>query len=457
MKNLYPALSNNIIVRTNPKNEIKFVSKAKTTSVTHQAWQVLQRCDGTKTIYQITDELQQSWDITIEEVAKLIQEAEKNNLLFYTDVYNRKPITVLGDTNCYYPDAVMFVLTNKCNLRCTYCYGDFNPTNKDFMDFNKIEWLMPLLKSKGVSHIELSGGEPLVHPHFKKILKIGLENFSTVAILSNGVLFDDELFNIFVQYRDQIALQISIDGCTEEVNSRVRGVRNTWKKSLKSIEKLIENNIKFRVGYVITKENKDELKDTLELMKNIGVKHFVFTLVNGLGRGINLQYSDHCSLNNIRSTSDDFFEMLKIVKEVSDLYGEILVINQVKKSNSGLLNYDKLNCGTGHEIISIYPNGDIFGCQLVGKYGPKLGNIFTDDMLSIFTNSVANFFREFKHSTNDASCKECEYFGYCQACLTRIYVANNERRSKGKGLCPVVLKSGMDKIYDFDNGFKWNL
>lgn len=457
MKNIYPALNKNIIVRTNPNNEIKFIIKAKTTSVTYQAWQVLQRCNGTKTIYQITDELQQNWDISIEEVIKLIQEAEKNKLLFYADVYNETPITVLEETNCYYPETVLFVLTNKCNLRCNYCYGDYNPSNQDFMDFNKIEWLMPLLKSKGVNYIELTGGEPLVHPHFNKILKISLENFSLVSILSNGVLFDDELINIVTQYKDQIALQISIDGCTEEVNSQVRGVKNTWNKSLEAIKKLIDNNIYLRVGYVITKENKHELKDTLELMKNIGVKHFAFSLVNGLGRGINLKYSDNCALNNITSTSGDFLEICEIIKEVNCLYEEILTSSQVRKNNPDLLIKKKLNCGTGHNIISIYPDGDIFGCQLVGKYGPKLGNIFTDEMPSIFNNSVANFFRKVKLSPDEAACKECEYFGYCRACLTRIYIANNDRRSKGKELCPVTLKSGMDKIYDFNNGFKWNL
>jgi radical SAM protein with 4Fe4S-binding SPASM domain len=457
MENVYPVIKKDIIVRTNPAKEIKFITKAKTISVTHQAWEVLQRCHGTKTIYQITDELKQNWDISIDEVTKFILEAEKNEIIFYSHDYNESPIIVTGDTKCYYPEAVLFVLTNKCNLKCSYCYGDYNPSNKDFMDLGKIEWLMPLLKSKGVSHIELSGGEPLIHPHFKKILKISFENFSSVAILSNGVLFDDELFSTIIQHKDQIALQISIDGCTAEVNSLVRGVRNTWNKSLKTIQKLIENNIKIRVGYIITKENMHELKNTLELMKKIGVKHFVFTPVNGLGRGINLKYSNNCSLINMHSKSDDFSEMLKIVKEANELYRDILVISQVKNTKPDLLNHTNFNCGIGHQTISIYPDGDIYGCQLVGKYGPRLGNIFTEEMPSIFNNSVTTFFREFKQSTDETACKECEYFGYCQACLTRIYIANNDRRSKGNDLCPVVLKSGMDKIFDFNNGFEWSL
>lgn len=61
-------------------------------------------------------------------------------------------------------DYVRLSVTDRCNLRCTYCMAEdmnFLP-RRDLLSFEEIEVLMGQLVARGVRRIRLTGGEPLV-------------------------------------------------------------------------------------------------------------------------------------------------------------------------------------------------------------------------------------------------------------------------------------------------------
>ena len=61
-------------------------------------------------------------------------------------------------------DYVRLSLTDRCDLRCTYCMSEemsFLP-KADLLSFEEIERLAAILISRGVRKLRLTGGEPLV-------------------------------------------------------------------------------------------------------------------------------------------------------------------------------------------------------------------------------------------------------------------------------------------------------
>ena len=59
---------------------------------------------------------------------------------------------------------VRLSVTDRCNLRCTYCMAEdmqFMP-RRDLLTFDEIERLALHLVGRGVKRIRLTGGEPLV-------------------------------------------------------------------------------------------------------------------------------------------------------------------------------------------------------------------------------------------------------------------------------------------------------
>jgi len=115
------------------------------------------------------------------------------------------------------------------------------------------------------------------------------------------------------------------------------------------------------------------------------------------------------------------------------------------------------NCGAGHNGVAIRANGNITGCQFMEPGVAHLGNVFENDLVTIFNSPMSKMMREFYKDQNDPSCMHCEYNGYCASCMVHIYQSNKERLAKGKGLCGVVKRTGMDKVFNFELDAKSNV
>lgn len=78
------------------------------------------------------------------------------------------------------PWFVEVAITGDCNFSCSYC-NRFT-ANLDVPAFE--DWLKSLPKK--VRHIQITGGEPTVHPRFMDILKLCRDNAEVVGLSTNG-------------------------------------------------------------------------------------------------------------------------------------------------------------------------------------------------------------------------------------------------------------------------------
>ena len=82
-------------------------------------------------------------------------------------------------------------VTDRCNLRCTYCLpedADFPFGDRDFLSPREIETVVGALVRLGIRRVRLTGGEPLVRKDILEIVRRvkalpGLEN---LALSTNG-------------------------------------------------------------------------------------------------------------------------------------------------------------------------------------------------------------------------------------------------------------------------------
>lgn len=86
-------------------------------------------------------------------------------------------------------------LTERCNLRCTYCMPeegvDLSP-REELLTFEEIERLATLFVDAGVRKIRLTGGEPLVRRDVEQLAErlAAIERLESLAITTNGILLD---------------------------------------------------------------------------------------------------------------------------------------------------------------------------------------------------------------------------------------------------------------------------
>lgn len=86
-------------------------------------------------------------------------------------------------------------VTDRCNLRCSYCMPDEGVClveHKQILTFEEIQQVVAVAVPMGIDKIRLTGGEPLVRKDIVKLVRMiaEVEGVKDLSITTNGVLLD---------------------------------------------------------------------------------------------------------------------------------------------------------------------------------------------------------------------------------------------------------------------------
>lgn len=146
-------------------------------------------------------------------------------------------------------------ITNRCNLKCLYCYAESNTITNDKSDDYWVNKLNELHKN-GLRSVTFSGGEPFIRKNFLNLLESIKDKF-IITINTNGTLLDLEIIKRLETF-DIKCLQISLDSLEESYHDKMRG-SGTWKKVMKNLQILKYCGIPIRISATITSENQDQI------------------------------------------------------------------------------------------------------------------------------------------------------------------------------------------------------
>ncbi|MFH1912657.1 MAG: radical SAM protein [Pseudomonadota bacterium] len=161
------------------------------------------------------------------------------------------------------PIFLCIFLTNKCNLRCKYCFVIDESIPKEILDAeytkDEICRIIDDFYDLGTRLIFLLGGEPLVHKDIDAIVDHIVDKGIYLQILTNGVLIKDHVSTL----KKANAICVSLDG-REEINDSMRG-KNVYKRSVHGILKAKEAGIPTRVHAVISRHNLENIEELLSI------------------------------------------------------------------------------------------------------------------------------------------------------------------------------------------------
>jgi cyclic pyranopterin phosphate synthase len=157
-------------------------------------------------------------------------------------------------------------LTDKCNLRCTYCMPQedmqFMPS-KWLMQADEISHLAGLFVEMGVEKIRLTGGEPLVRKDAGEIIS-NLGKLSASLTLTTNAVYIDQ-FIPELKASGVTSLNVSLDTLREE---RFRSItkRDHFGKTLDHIHLLLNEGFVVKVNMVVMRgTNDDEVNDFVRM------------------------------------------------------------------------------------------------------------------------------------------------------------------------------------------------
>ncbi|NNF01604.1 MAG: GTP 3',8-cyclase MoaA [Bacteroidia bacterium] len=160
-------------------------------------------------------------------------------------------------------------ITDKCNLRCTYCMpknGIELQHHSKYMNRSEILQIAKVFCTNGINKIRITGGEPLVRKDVSEILRDLSQLPVSLGISTNGILVDQ-----FIDLFREIGLRsinISLDSLIEE-KQKIITRRNYHNKIIENIHLLIKNDFDVKINTVLLKgKNSNEILDFIELTKD---------------------------------------------------------------------------------------------------------------------------------------------------------------------------------------------
>ena len=243
---------------------------------------------------------------------------------------------------------VCWEITTACNLKCSFCHrANFE---NEFYDYQNIEQTIGLLKEHAITNVIISGGEPLLHPHFFDIVKRLREEKFDIDVCSNGVLFDD---NNLVTLRNFLSeISISLDGYEPGRHDQMRGLKGSFEKTIINIKKLIEHGFDVHITTVVDSQFAGEIVKTVDFLNALGIKTVSFLGLIPIDSGENNIFHDDCQR-----------KLIDQISEVRTKYPE-MVIN----TKQLLCEQSKCNCGAGNIIFGLGTDGiELVPCLLTRK------------------------------------------------------------------------------------------
>jgi len=188
-------------------------------------------------------------------------------------------------------------VTDRCNLACPTCYANSAPNYGRHRTLEEIERMFDtVIANEGEPDVvQISGGEPTVHPEFFKILDIAKSKpIKHLMLNTNGIRIakDIKFVETLATYMPDFEIYLQFDSFKPDVLQKLRGEDLTEVRK-KAIEHLNQFNISTTLVITLQKgENDDEIGQIIEYaLKQKCVRGVTFQPTQVAGRNDN--YDDN--------------------------------------------------------------------------------------------------------------------------------------------------------------------
>lgn len=318
--------------------------------------------------------------------------------------------------------AFQWHITDYCDQRCKHCYifaEEEIKTNEMHLDKMKhviksCEEMCEKINRKPYFYI--TGGDPILHKDFWKLLELLKQKEIPFTILGNPFHLNDEVCLKLKKYGCE-KYQMSIDGL-RETHDYIRK-EGSFDDTIKKIKSINKANIKSVIMTTVSKTNIAEIPKIIDLVVENEVDIFAFSRYcpTSKEKNINIKPLEYRKLLDKCYKKFQEYKDSKTYFNMKDhlwkLYQYEEGLFKIDKNLDESLIYDGCHCGESH--FTILPNGDLYACR---RMESKVGNIFRKEIYDVWTSSEMDEYRKY----NDfVKCSKCELHRFCRGCPAVTY------------------------------------
>jgi MoaA/NifB/PqqE/SkfB family radical SAM enzyme len=172
------------------------------------------------------------------------------------------------------PLYVAWQITNECNLACLHCIEESGPGKAfpDELDEQQVFQVLDQMIEHEIPYLSFSGGEPMLHPHFFRMVEHVCESGAQLKIETNGHYLGRENCERLRELGVK-AVQLSLDGATRATFNRMR-VRGEFATALDGARNLRAAGVPIEINFSPTLFNIEEIGPAIDLAFELGAYSF---------------------------------------------------------------------------------------------------------------------------------------------------------------------------------------
>ncbi|MDO5560331.1 MAG: radical SAM protein [Oscillospiraceae bacterium] len=311
-------------------------------------------------------------------------------------------------------------ITNKCNLRCRYCYEKkLNTVPGSLSDETAQKTIEFINARNNAERVYLFGGEPLLYKDVVKKLVSGI-NAKSYIITTNGMLLDEDFIKWCV--RNKVIINLSHDG----MDCSQRGIDvNELNVKLRVLLKYQPDTL---VQMVYNEDSLDMLAQNVLYFKNLGV------------RKVSASMDSFLVSDDPDRFADRMMEEWEKVSKIKDMF-----IYQLDEKERTVKNGKSEKCEICKRKMFINWDAKIYPCvQFQNLPAFQCGDIFSglDPEQTVISHP--------DYSSLSTRCDGCEIKEYCHnSCACRKMSSTGGLRDISEAVCieeQVLIFTALKKI-----------
>jgi len=186
---------------------------------------------------------------------------------------------------------IQIEITGQCNMSCQHCRASHQV--KEDMPIEQIIKIIKFARqfSPDYKEIVISGGEPLMHRDFAKVLQQIRENGGEfITLTTNGSILTNEHLTLIKDLAfERVVLSVSLDSLNPSKHDEFRAHKGAFSKAVNALRQVAESNISGLTASMrstIQSSQVDEMENMVQFAKNLGCKRVGFSAIHPAGKAI---------------------------------------------------------------------------------------------------------------------------------------------------------------------------
>lgn len=318
--------------------------------------------------------------------------------------------------------AFQWHITDACDQRCKHCYIFAENTEKPIVSMS-LQQMRAVLDNclefcrrfNRAPYFYITGGDPLLHPHFWDLMALLKAQNAPFTILGNPFHLTDEVASKLKSFGCD-SYQMSLDGLQQTHDwFRKPGSFHT---TLEKLSCLKQANIRSVIMTTVSGTNIQEIPALIDTVVEWRADVFAFARYCATS----LEKDTNITPQQYRALLDTCYHKFQKYKDSGTYFDykdhlwtlylyETGRFTPPAEAVPGMI-YDGCNCGNCH--LTICSNGDVFACR---RFASKVGCVYTDKLVDLWLGPMEKY-RDYEVFEK---CSRCELLAFCRGCPAVAY------------------------------------